>query len=334
MAYRVAGGLASLGIGKGDTVAIMLNNRWEFIPIDLGAAYLGGVPFSIYQTSSPEQIQYVCEDAEATVMIIESAFLDVFNEAKKDLPKLEHVIVVDGEGGTHTLEELEGIDPGFNGRESAEDIGPDDLPHPDLHLRHDRAAQGRPAHAAQPDDARRRPRRHDRVSRPGLQGHLMAARSAYRRARSQLLPADDEGRVGDDLRRSAQGRRGAADRQPDLLLRGSPHLGEGQGRPRGKARRHPGRGRREGPRGPCGRDQEGQARAGGRGGARGARSGRRGRRRGDVPAPAQGARPRRGALRERRARRRRRSRSWSSSTRSGSRSASSGACRRRAAPQP
>ena len=46
MAYRVAGGLKSLGIGKGDTVAIMLNNRWEFIPIDLGAAYLGGVPFS------------------------------------------------------------------------------------------------------------------------------------------------------------------------------------------------------------------------------------------------------------------------------------------------
>ncbi len=44
MAYRVAGGLKSLGIGKGDTVAIMLNNRWEFIPIDLGAAYLGGVP--------------------------------------------------------------------------------------------------------------------------------------------------------------------------------------------------------------------------------------------------------------------------------------------------
>src|SRR5688500_4456866 len=127
MAYRVAGGLRSLGIGKGDTVAIMLNNRWEFIPIDLGAAYLGGVPFSIYQTSSPEQIQYVCEDAAATVVIIETAFLDVFNEAKKDLPELEHVIVIDGEGGTHTLEELEGIDPEFNARESADDIGPDDF---------------------------------------------------------------------------------------------------------------------------------------------------------------------------------------------------------------
>ena len=127
MAYRVAGGLASLGIGKGDTVAMMLNNRWEFIPMDLGAAYLGAVPFSIYQTSSPEQIQYVCEDAQATVAIVETAFLDVFNEAKKELPKLEHVIVVDGDGGTHTLEDLEGLDPDFDAQAAAEAVGPDDL---------------------------------------------------------------------------------------------------------------------------------------------------------------------------------------------------------------
>jgi long-chain acyl-CoA synthetase len=127
MAHRVAGGLKSLGIGKGDTVAIMLNNRWEFIPIDLGAAYLGAVPFSIYQTSSPEQIQYVCDDAEATVMIIESDFLGVFNKAKEDLPKLEHVVVIDGDGGTHTLEDLEGLDPDFDAVASAEEVGPDDL---------------------------------------------------------------------------------------------------------------------------------------------------------------------------------------------------------------
>jgi long-subunit acyl-CoA synthetase (AMP-forming) len=126
MAYRVAGGLNNLGIEKGDTVAIMLNNRWEFIPIDLGAAYLGAVPFSIYQTSSPEQIQYVCEDAEATVMIIESQFLEVFNKAKEDLPKLEHVIVIDGDGGTQTLEELEGADPDFDAHAAAEKITPDD----------------------------------------------------------------------------------------------------------------------------------------------------------------------------------------------------------------
>ncbi|TFG70891.1 MAG: long-chain fatty acid--CoA ligase, partial [Solirubrobacterales bacterium] len=55
-ARAAAGGLASLGVGKGDTVAIMLNNREEFMGLDLGAVTLGAVPFSIYQTSSPEQI--------------------------------------------------------------------------------------------------------------------------------------------------------------------------------------------------------------------------------------------------------------------------------------
>ena len=51
--HRIAGGLAKLGVKKGDTVALMLNNRPEFIPADLAAVSLGGVPFSIYQTSSP-----------------------------------------------------------------------------------------------------------------------------------------------------------------------------------------------------------------------------------------------------------------------------------------
>jgi len=127
MAHRVAGGFAQLGIGKGDTVALMLNNRWEFIPIDMGAAYLGAVPFSIYQTSSPEQIQYCCEDAGATVAVVESSFLEVFEKAREDLPHLKHVVVLDGDGGTHTLEELEGLDPDFDGADAASKIDPEDL---------------------------------------------------------------------------------------------------------------------------------------------------------------------------------------------------------------
>ena len=125
--HKIAGGLAKLGLEKGDTVAIMLNNRWEFIPCDLAAVSLGGVPFSIYQTSAPEQIEYLMSDSKSRFAIVETAFLDRFVEARKDLPDLEHLIVVDGEGGDHTLDEVMEMDPDFDPAESVESVGPDDL---------------------------------------------------------------------------------------------------------------------------------------------------------------------------------------------------------------
>jgi long-chain acyl-CoA synthetase len=124
--HRIAGGLAKLRVEKGDTVAIMLNNRWEFIPSDLAAVSLGAVPFSIYQTSAPEQIQYLLSDAQSKVAITEQAFADRIAAARGELPSLEHVIVVDGEGGDHTLDELMKMDPAFDPAESVEQIGPDD----------------------------------------------------------------------------------------------------------------------------------------------------------------------------------------------------------------
>lgn len=62
-ARRVAAGLAALGVRRGDTVGVMLVNRPEFHVIDAGAMLLGAVPFSIYNTSGREQIEYLLADA-------------------------------------------------------------------------------------------------------------------------------------------------------------------------------------------------------------------------------------------------------------------------------
>ena len=56
---RLAGGLAAEGIGRGDTVAMMLANRPETVLVDSATMHLGAIPFSIYNTSSPEQIEYL-----------------------------------------------------------------------------------------------------------------------------------------------------------------------------------------------------------------------------------------------------------------------------------
>ena len=124
---RIAGGLASLGVKKGDAVALMLSNRPEFVACDLAAVALGAVPFSIYQTSSPEQIAYAVGDAGARVAIVERAHLEDFERAREELPGVEYLVVIDGEGGSETLAGLERLDPEFDVAASGERIEPDDL---------------------------------------------------------------------------------------------------------------------------------------------------------------------------------------------------------------
>src|SRR3954471_2703940 len=63
----LAGGLHRLGVRRGDTVALMFGNRPEFAIADLAVMTLGATPFSLYQTLSPEQVQYVIADAGARV---------------------------------------------------------------------------------------------------------------------------------------------------------------------------------------------------------------------------------------------------------------------------
>ncbi|HUZ30060.1 MAG TPA: AMP-binding protein, partial [Solirubrobacteraceae bacterium] len=112
----LAGGLAKLGVERSQTVAIMLGNRPEFHVADLAVVALGATPFSIYTTYPAEEIQYLIEDSGARLAIVEQAFLDTFMEARKSLPGLEHVIVVDGEApdGTVSLDDVEGSNPDFD----------------------------------------------------------------------------------------------------------------------------------------------------------------------------------------------------------------------------
>jgi long-subunit acyl-CoA synthetase (AMP-forming) len=125
----VAGGLAKLGLGRGDTMAIMLINRPEFHIVDLAAMMLGATPFSIYQTYAPNQIEFVVSDAAARIAVIEKSFEKQFFAARENLPQLEHVVVIDGDGaeGTLTLDEVESMDPEFDGDASAAQVEPDDV---------------------------------------------------------------------------------------------------------------------------------------------------------------------------------------------------------------
>src|ERR1044072_1956361 len=77
----LAGGLAALGVKRGDNGALMLSNRPEFHIAGLAGMPLGATPSAICGTYSPEQIAYVVRAAEARVALIERAFEEPFRAA-------------------------------------------------------------------------------------------------------------------------------------------------------------------------------------------------------------------------------------------------------------
>jgi long-subunit acyl-CoA synthetase (AMP-forming) len=130
-ADALAGGLAGLGLEKGQCAAILLANRPEFHLVDLAIMEVGGTPFSIYPTYAPNQIAYVVGDADAHILITEPQFLDNVLAARAELPNLEHVIVLDTNGdvpdGCIALEDVEGANPAFDVEASIAALQPDDV---------------------------------------------------------------------------------------------------------------------------------------------------------------------------------------------------------------
>ena len=126
----LAAGLTGLGLERGDTVALLLGNRPEFHLSDLAVVTAGATPFSIYMQYGPEQIRHVVTDAGARMIVTEQQFLATVLEARKELPDLEHVIVVDGEApeGVVTLDEVVAApDPDFDAEASVAQLGAQDL---------------------------------------------------------------------------------------------------------------------------------------------------------------------------------------------------------------
>jgi long-chain acyl-CoA synthetase len=95
-AARAAGGFAALGVERGERVVLMLRNRPEFHVADMGALLAGTTPVSIYNSSAPDQIQYLASHSDAVVAVVEDVdFLERFLKVRPELPALRHVVVLD-----------------------------------------------------------------------------------------------------------------------------------------------------------------------------------------------------------------------------------------------
>src|ERR1700761_9532758 len=104
---KIATGLSALGVERGHTVGLLLRNRPEFHLTDTAVMHLGAIPFSIYNTSAPDQIRYLFSNAENRIVFTEKDFLPAVKAAGTNLAR---VIVVDADvDGCMTLEHLESL---------------------------------------------------------------------------------------------------------------------------------------------------------------------------------------------------------------------------------
>ncbi|MGE4425047.1 MAG: AMP-binding protein [Solirubrobacteraceae bacterium] len=122
----IAGGLDGIGVGRGDTVALMMGNRIEFHPIDVAAQHVGATSFSVYNTLAPGQLGEVLSNAGNRVMLCESRYVDVIR--RSGVP-VEHLVCVDGRPeGAMTLDELKArARPDFDFERTWRAVQPDDV---------------------------------------------------------------------------------------------------------------------------------------------------------------------------------------------------------------
>ena len=134
----IAAGLYSLGVRRGDRVAILSESRPEWVLTDAGCILAGAIDVPIYPTLTPPQVRYILKDSGARVLMVqnEEKFLQV-REAIAECDAIEHVVFFEeppaGQTQGISLAELEKLGRTLEEtkpdliNDAAHQIQPDDL---------------------------------------------------------------------------------------------------------------------------------------------------------------------------------------------------------------
>jgi long-chain acyl-CoA synthetase len=108
--YGAALGLQSLGLARGDRIAIISENRVEWALSDMAILSMGGINVPVYPTLPSSQAEYILRDSEARAIFVSTPEqLDKILSVRKNLPMLQHIIAFEtemGGNGIMTLGEL------------------------------------------------------------------------------------------------------------------------------------------------------------------------------------------------------------------------------------
>jgi long-chain acyl-CoA synthetase len=96
---RACMGFAALGVSRGDKVAILSENRREWLYAELAAMSAGAVGVGVYPTSPSNEVQYVIDHSGATIVVAEDQEqVDKILEVGDRLPLVRHIVVPETKG--------------------------------------------------------------------------------------------------------------------------------------------------------------------------------------------------------------------------------------------
>ena len=96
--HAVTCALRTLGLDRGDRVALLSENRIEWVVADLALLSAGFVNVPVYATLPPSQVEYILRDSGARALFVSSrAQLVKINAIRAQLPRLEHVVAFDAD---------------------------------------------------------------------------------------------------------------------------------------------------------------------------------------------------------------------------------------------
>jgi long-chain acyl-CoA synthetase len=109
----VAALLQSWGIKRGDRVALVSENRWEWPVVDFATLAIGAVCVPLYQTLTPEQMGYILRDSGSKVLFLSGKQQYAKLLGAGELPALERVAVFDEgdfDNATHLSQVMQGVE--------------------------------------------------------------------------------------------------------------------------------------------------------------------------------------------------------------------------------
>jgi 4-hydroxybenzoate-CoA ligase len=100
---RFASGLRRLGVAPGERVAVVARDCPEFVVAFLGTAAAGSIAVPVSTMATEAELEYVLGHCGATAAVVTSEQLEKLRAARRSLPALARVLLVDGEPGANEL---------------------------------------------------------------------------------------------------------------------------------------------------------------------------------------------------------------------------------------